>query len=163
MEIRYIRPTDDSFKISRIYEESWKYAYKGIIPQSYLESIPSGKWVSNLDDKNRNSLLLIEDNIFVGTSSFGSSRFENYNNYGEIVSVYLLPEYIGKGYGKLLMDAVIGELSKMNFKDIFLWVLEENHNARRFYEKYGFVISDNYLDDNIGGKALREIQYFYHI
>ena len=43
MEIRYITPTDDIMAISRIYEESWKYTYKGLIPQDYLESIPEGR------------------------------------------------------------------------------------------------------------------------
>ena len=39
MEIRYIDKNDDPFEISDIYEQSWKYAYKGIIPQEYLDSI----------------------------------------------------------------------------------------------------------------------------
>lgn len=32
MEIRYITSTDDRMAISKVYEESWKCAYKGIIP-----------------------------------------------------------------------------------------------------------------------------------
>lgn len=44
MEIRYMIPADDKMEISKIYEESWKYAYKGIIPQDYLDSIPKGRW-----------------------------------------------------------------------------------------------------------------------
>lgn len=44
MEIRFIAPTDDRSEISRVYEESWKFAYKGIVPQSYLDSIPEGRW-----------------------------------------------------------------------------------------------------------------------
>ena len=46
MEIRYITPADDRQEISKVYEESWKFAYKGIIPQDYLEGIPEGQWVS---------------------------------------------------------------------------------------------------------------------
>lgn len=42
MEIRYITHSDDRLAISKIYEESWKHAYKGIIPQEYLDSIPGG-------------------------------------------------------------------------------------------------------------------------
>lgn len=33
MEIRLLNDTDSREKISRIYEESWKYAYKGIVPE----------------------------------------------------------------------------------------------------------------------------------
>lgn len=49
LEIRYINQSDDRFAISHIYEESWKFAYKNIIPQSYLDNIPAGRFISNLD------------------------------------------------------------------------------------------------------------------
>lgn len=159
VEIRHIKQSDDRLAISRIYEESWKFAYKNIIPQSYLDSIPTGRWASNLDKEGMNTLVLIEDGMFIGTSSYCKSRFPDFSDFGEIVSFYFLPQYIGKGYGKLLLDAVIGELEQLGFNEIFLWVLEDNLRVRKFYEKAGFTLSGNYLDDNIGGKELREIQY----
>lgn len=161
MEIRHIRQSDDRFAISHIYEESWKFAYKNIIPQSYLESIPVGRWASNLDKEGMNNLVLIEDGMFVGTSCYCKSRFSDFSNWGEIVSIYFLPQYIGKGYGRLLLDVVVKELEQLGFDDIFLWVLEDNARARKFYEKAGFTPSGKYLDDNIGGKELREMQYCY--
>lgn len=159
MEIRHIQKNDDRAEISRIYEESWKSAYKDIIPQSYLQSIPAGHWASHLDSQGMNSLVMIEDGTFIGTSSYCQSRFLKFKGFGEIVSIYLLPSYVGKGYGTQLLDAVLGQMKGLRYKDVFLWVLEENHRARAFYENRGFKASGDYLDDNIGGKALREIQY----
>ncbi|MDE6530624.1 MAG: GNAT family N-acetyltransferase [Lachnospiraceae bacterium] len=161
MEIRHIQKSDDRLAISRIYEESWKFAYKDIIPESYLESIPAGCWASNIEKEGMNTLVLIEDGMFIGTSSYCKSRFSDFSDLGEIVSIYFLPQYIGKGYGKLLLDAVIEELGQLGFDEIFLWVLEDNLRARKFYEKAGFTPSGNYLNDNIGGKDLREMQYKY--
>lgn len=163
IEIRYIKPTDSRIAISKIYEESWKYAYNGIIPQDYLDSIPEGQWVSNLDNPSRKTLICIDDDCFIGTSSFGKSRFEKFSDWGEIISIYLLPDYLGKGYGKILLQAAISELEKMGYKNIFLWVLRENIRARCFYERFGFSRTDDYLDDNIGGKELQEIRYIYKI
>lgn len=163
MPYKYINGNIHRFAISHIYEECWKFAYKDIIPQCYLDSIPDGHWVSNLDKEGMNSLIMIENDIFIGTAGYCKSRFSDFDGFGEIVSIYLLPQYIGKGYGKKLVDAVINELSKLGYRDIFLWVLEENHRARKFYEKFGFVRSERYLDDNIGGKKLREVQYVYRI
>lgn len=71
MEIRYIIPTDDRMAISKLYEESWKCAYKGIIPQDYLDSIPKGRWSSNLDNPNWKTLICIDDGRIVGTSEQG--------------------------------------------------------------------------------------------
>ena len=97
MTIRIMTRYDNKFAISRVYEESWKYAYKNIIPQSFLDSISTGKWASNLDKNGRKTLIMLENNEIIGTSSFCKSRFSEFQGMGEIISIYLLPQYIGKG------------------------------------------------------------------
>lgn len=159
MQIRHITENDDRYAISHVYEESWKYSYKDIIPQSYLDSIPKGRWADAIDNPEMHSLIMLKDEKIIGTSSYCKSRLSDMEEYGEIVSIYLLPEYIGKGYGKLLFKSAVNELKKLGFNDIFLWVLDENHRARRFYEKEGFTLSGRYLEVNIGGKDLIEVQY----
>ncbi len=163
MEIRPLLASDDRFAVSRVYEESWKYAYQGILPQDFLDSIPAGRWAAGVDKADVHTLVMLEQGNIIGTSSFSDSRFSHMfldtEDYGEIISIYLLPAYIGKGYGKKLINAVLCQLSEMGFQNAFLWVLEENSRARRFYESCGFYQGSDYLDDNIGGKTVREIQY----
>jgi len=161
MEIRLINKNDDKKAISRIYEESWKTAYNGIIPQDYLESIPEGRWVNNLEKPEWNTMVCIENGSYIGTSSFCKSRFKEYPDEGEIISIYFLPEYWGKGYGKKLFEAVLDELKKLGFEAVFLWVLEDNIRARSFYESVGFKCTTDYRSDNIGGKNLKEVRYTY--
>ena len=139
MEIRYIRSSDNRNDISRIYEKSWKYAYKGIIPQDYLDAIPEGRWANHLDIPEWHTMVCLENGMYIGTSSFSRSRFEQYPDAGEVISIYLLPDYIGKGYGRKLLETVLGELKLQGFKEVFLWVLEDNLRARRFYEHIGFT------------------------
>ena len=161
--IRKINQSDSREEISNIYEQSWKYAYKGIIPQDYLDSIPKGHWCRAFDNPERYTLVMLDGDKIIGTSTYCKSRFKDYKDWGEIVSIYFLPEYMGKGYGKGLLKKAVDELKNMGFKKIFLWVLEENHRARHFYEKCGFKNSGEYYDDKIGGKQLRELQYVYCI
>ncbi len=160
MEIRYINPNDNPFEISKIYESSWKYAYKDIIPQEYLNSIPTGQWAAHISENGMKSLILTENGMKIGTASFCKSRWEKFNDFGEIVSIYFLPDYIGKGYGKLLLRKCIDELKRNGFCNVLLWVLEDNHSARKFYEKNGFICSEIFMEDNIGGKNIREVMYF---
>lgn len=160
MEIRYINKDDNLLEISKILECSWKYAYKNIIPQSYLNSIPAGQWANSIHKPGMHSLVLIESGRMIGAASFCKSRREKYSDYGEIVSIYFLPDFIGKGYGRLLLNKCIEELKKCGFGKILLWVLEDNHRARKFYEKNGFLCSGVSLEDTIGGKHVREILYF---
>lgn len=161
VEVRYKKSSDDPMTISDVYEQSWKYAYKDIIPQNYLDSIPKGKWASSIEKMD--NLVAGADGKIIGTLGFSESRWENYPGFGEIVSIYLLPEYIGKGYGKLLLDMAEKELKNKGFEKLLLWVLEENWNARKFYERNEFDLSSEVRDDNIGGRDLREVLYIKNL
>lgn len=157
MEIRLLRETDSRLEVSRIYEESWRFAYQGVIPQAYLDGIPAGLWARALD--GRDSLVLTEHGALVGTASVCPSRWPDWPGFGEVVSLYLLPEYMGRGYGGPLLEAAVETLAERGFRDMLLWVLEENRRARRFYEKHGFRPSGDYMEQEIGGKLLREVLY----
>lgn len=159
MKIRKLRPGDDLFAVSRVYEESWREVYRGLLPQEYLDSIPLGKWVPYLEQAGRESLLLLEEEKIVGTASCCASRTPELAGWGEIVSLYLLPEYWGNGWGKALLTAAVEQLESVGYQDFFLWVLEGNQRARAFYEHMGFRPSGAYAEDEIGGMPVREIQY----
>lgn len=53
LEIRYITKSDNRTAISKVYEESWKYAYKNIVPQDYLDRISQGQWASHIEQEDR--------------------------------------------------------------------------------------------------------------
>lgn len=163
MEIRLLRETDDRLEISRIYEESWKFAYRGIVPQAYLDAIPIGRWAMNRDQEGRRSLVLKEGGRLIGTVCTGPSRWPEYPDFGEIISLYLLPEFVGRGYGGPLLAAAVETLAGQGFRDVLLWVLEENRRARRFYEKHGFCPTGDFMEQEIGGKPLREALYCLRI
>lgn len=162
-EIRPVLNTDDWLAISNVYEQSWKYAYRGIIPDTWLARIPSGQWANGLKAPDRLSLVLLEDGKICGSSSYSHARMEEMKGYGEIISIYLLPEMLHKGYGYQLMQAVISELSDMGYQKVYLWVLEENKHARRFYERFGFVQNDRRQTDMYDGKEVAELMYVYEI
>jgi len=97
---------------------------------------------------------------YIGTSGVCPARDEKMSGWGEIMSIYLLPEYFGKGFGKPLMDNSISFLLTRGYANIYVWVLELNVMARRFYEKNGFVLSDK-KPNSIGGKDLVSVRYIY--
>lgn len=159
MEIRYITENDDFSAVHNIYEESWKFAYKGIIPQEWLESRPKERWGGNILKNGRTDIGVFIDGKIIGTACYCQSRWEKFKDFGEVVAIYLLPEYIGQGIGSALMERCINELAVLGYEKLLLWVLEENTRARKFYEKHGFTLTEEYMDDNIGGRDLREIMY----
>ena len=59
----------------------------------------------------------------------------------EICEFYVEPFFKGNGIGKELIQQVILEARVSKKSKIFLWVIEDNLSARRFYENNGFVAS----------------------
>jgi GNAT superfamily N-acetyltransferase len=54
-------------------------------------------------------------------------------------ALYLEPGDLRAGVGSALLGAALGRLRDAGHADVVLWVLEENHAARAFYERFGFV------------------------
>ena len=75
MEIRYVTPIDNPLDISEIYEKSWKYAYRNIIPTDYLDNIPAGHWANSINKAGMHSLVITENNRIIGTASFILNKF----------------------------------------------------------------------------------------
>lgn len=54
----------------------------------------------------------------------------------EFDALYVLPRWHGHGVGAALLD-----LAKAQSPDeLWLWVFQKNHQARRFYERHGFTL-----------------------
>lgn len=56
----------------------------------------------------------------------------------ELKRIYALPGWQGAGVGHRLMDAVIAEARARGAPSLYLCVYSINHNAQRFYARYGF-------------------------
>jgi ribosomal protein S18 acetylase RimI-like enzyme len=59
---------------------------------------------------------------------------------GEVYAIYADPPYWRTGVGHALMAAGVAALAEAGRGPIRLWVLDANDRARRFYERYGFVL-----------------------
>ena len=56
----------------------------------------------------------------------------------EICEFYVEPFFKRMGIGNVLMQGVIAEAKAAHKKRLFLWVIKDNFQARKFYEASGF-------------------------
>ncbi len=159
MEIRKVSPTDDVDALSRIYALSWKAAYQGIIPWKYLENLPENRWSATLKTSDWDSLVMLDEGEAIGTASICPARESAMEGWGELISIYLLPGHWGMGKGQLLLHNALEELRKQGYEKVYLWVLAKNARAIAFYEKNGFVATQDQLVMEIGGKELVDVRY----
>jgi len=151
---------------AKVHVLSWKAAYKGIVPDEYLDRLSvenrAERFRENYERIKENSFVAANDGEIIGVLAIHKSLDADRADCGEIEAVYLLPEYWGRGYGKQMMDFAIHKLNEWGFRDILLWVLEENLRARKFYEKCGFAPDGTKKETRIE-KPLVEIRYCLHI
>lgn len=162
LQIRYANMNDSSV-LGLIHSESWKVAYKGIVPDSVLDNMSVEKGEKKFYDSFINGLernvIAFKNNQAAGFMCLGKCRDEDLDSsYGEIWGIYLLPSFWRQGIGKELLQWGINDLRNKGYNKISLWVLEENINARKFYEKMGFV-HDGTVKELDFSKPLNEYRY----
>ena len=160
--IRWAR-VEDAEALGIIHVESWKTAYKNIMPDDFLNNISIEKrqkrFEQALANKTEEDAVIVNEDKVVGFICLGKARDEDLTEtYGEIWGIYLHPNQWRKGFGKELINWGIEELENRGYKKIVLWVLEENYKARSFYENMGFIQDGTFKEIKIG-KVLMEMRY----
>lgn len=153
----------DAYENALCHTMSWRSAYKGIVPDEYLNNISVEERAEKFryyinESKEYERYCAVYENKIIGILCIGKSRDEDKPDTGEIVAIYLIEEFWGKGYGRQMMNYATDKLKQMGYNEIILWVLEENSRARRFYEKCGFIFDGTKKEITIG-KPLIEIRY----
>lgn len=162
--IRKVLP-EDAYEYAACHIACWRSAYRGIITDEYLDSMSAEqeqraeRCRQLLNEPGDNEFYYAElDGKMIGRLVICKSRDEDKPDAGEIGAIYLLDAFWGKGYGRQMMDYAISALKRRGYQEIIVWVLEENHRARRFYEKCGFLFDGTKKEIEID-KPLVEIRY----
>lgn len=149
----------DTKGIIEVGTRTWITTYKGLMSDKILNDRINTmeerkKGLKNELKKNNNWYVAEVDNKVVGFVSYGKSRNEKYENYGEINAIYVLKEYQKLGIGKELFFKGIEELINLGFNDMILNVLEGNETIN-FYKHFdGEIIDKKY--DYFGDELIKE-------
>ncbi|HHY7015564.1 TPA: GNAT family N-acetyltransferase [Legionella pneumophila] len=156
----------DARAIAEIHVASWQKIYRSHIPDTVLDNLSISEreqqWRALINNKVK-IWLIEENNEIVGFVSICPSRDTdtNPNTCGEISAIYLNPNVWHQGLGKKLCRRALTELENMGFSEVILWVLQENELARKFYERMGFIETNNLKADQYDKDViLNEVRYF---
>ncbi|MET7749528.1 GNAT family N-acetyltransferase [Micromonospora sp. NPDC005367] len=147
-----IRPEepDDAEAIARVHVRGWQAGYADIMPDEVLGRLNVTAWAQRRRDlgtaapEHPFTTLLAEagDAGIVGFASFGPYRVDQDRtnldpSRGELLALYVDPAHWGDGTARALFAAACTGLTSLGFTGYRVWVLEENHRARRFYARAG--------------------------
>lgn len=165
-----IRPASiaDAAEIGAAHARSWQGAYRGLLPQEYLDRLDPAehaeRWqriLRNTDWPRSGVLIVTTEAGIPGFVAYGPTRDEGEDpaRTGEVRAIYLLPETWGTGLGRELMTAALENLAAAGYQDATLWVLDSNARARRFYANSGWAEDGITRRDDSYGFPINEVRY----
>jgi ribosomal protein S18 acetylase RimI-like enzyme len=164
-----VRPAveGDLSAIAEIRVRSWQAAYRGIVPQGYLDlmrpEMDADRRRAGLagpDDRRRDAIGAVAGQP-AGWVAYGPYRDDDApsRKSGEVYAIYVHPAHWRRGVGHALMRHAIAELRAAGLAPVLLWVLEDNDPARRFYEREGFRPDGQRHIFEVAGVRLPEVRY----
>ncbi|MCK9378872.1 MAG: GNAT family N-acetyltransferase [Candidatus Moranbacteria bacterium] len=144
--IKVQKPTKEDIKgIQQVFYKTWLATYPneevGVtredIKERFKYSLSENalsKRANEILDKSLDQLFIVaKDEAFV----VGVCKVKKNKNYNELEAIYVLPDYQGKGIGKILWNSAKGFFG--NKQNIIVSVATYNQQAINFYQKIGFV------------------------
>jgi GNAT superfamily N-acetyltransferase len=133
------------------------------MPDHYLSRVTANSreryYREALEKGSEKIAILIADDRPSGVLVAGGACDDDLDSsYGEIRSLYLVEDVWGKGCGTAFLGWGIERLAETGYRNVSLWVLEDNKRARSFYERYGFR-KDGTVKTITRGKELVQSRY----
>jgi GNAT superfamily N-acetyltransferase len=157
----------DARAIAEIVVTGWQIAYRGILPDEFLDSLHvdarEAAWREMLGrdaDGGTPAWVAECSGRVVGFVSSGPPRDEDVPRFGaEIYAIYVLPQSWRQGLGSELLETAVEHWQGGGAQTLVLWVFEANERARSFYEAMGWRPDGARQELVLGGTAAFEVRY----
>jgi ribosomal protein S18 acetylase RimI-like enzyme len=150
--------------VARVHIETWRSAYRGIVPQAFLDTLSVQRRARNYtfdasgpDDPL--TWIALDQGTVVGFVTITGPKKDDPVGTGEVAALYVASERWRSGVGSLLLHKAEILLRDSGATSARLWVLEDNERGRRFYEAQGWRFDGGEQTIEIGGEAVVEVRY----
>jgi ribosomal protein S18 acetylase RimI-like enzyme len=136
---------DDAPAIARAHVDSWRSAYRGLLPDDRLARLDhlhmAKRFRETIATGSEDIYVAEETGTITGFLAVGPCRDRDTDQESarEIYALYLSPQFWRRGIGRGLCEKAEEILKSQGCSKALLWVFEDNRRARRFYEAMGFT------------------------
>jgi GNAT superfamily N-acetyltransferase len=140
-----VRPLADADidPVAALHVRAWRAGYAGIVPADVLAALDPAAFAARRREQAGAAgvhTVVAEDGAGIaGFASYGPYRGGGDQGCGELYAIYVDVDRWGAGTGRALLAAARAGLAAAGHGRLVLWVLEENHRGRRFYERAGLA------------------------
>jgi GNAT superfamily N-acetyltransferase len=133
----------DAPDMAEVHMRSWEAAYKDIIPEEYIREKNATRpemWQKKLAEGQYPHRVIQINGKTVGNMCVAPPQDDDLDEtYYELHGIYLHPDYFRQGIGTQAMEFALDIARSIGKKHMTVWVLAENINSIKFYEKCGFI------------------------
>ena len=147
VQIRKVQIGDEK-SLAYIQTESWKAAFKKIVPTDLLLECTQmeraiAMYKRLLEEQKGNGYILEVDGTPHCIAYWDATREKDMTGFAELICIHSLKDGWHKGFGSLMMKQILDDVKDAGYSKIMLWVFDNNIPAIKFYEKHGFIASGN--------------------
>jgi hypothetical protein len=156
----------DASRIAKLHAASWRSAYRGILTDVFLNGPVEDErlqvWKERFSTSSKPMfVLIVESNrqsiglicVFPEADATCGSFVDN---------LHVVPSFTGRGIGRHLLSIAASRLlADGHSSGVFLWVLEKNERACRFYEQVHGIHTDSAVHLMPDGQSLPARRYHW--
>jgi len=146
MNVTYRRAcVEDASAIDQVFRTSFAdtfaHLYRPEDLEAFLAKFTVDAWKTELADEQFVFQLAEADCQPIGFVKLGPPELpiDADEPWIELRQLYVMNEWRGAGAARALMDWALEEGKARGVREMYLTVYTDNHRARRFYDRYGFV------------------------
>ncbi|MFI4974255.1 MAG: GNAT family N-acetyltransferase [Caulobacterales bacterium] len=135
----------DAAGLGRVHVKSWREAYPGLLPQSYLNAmrpeLHARRFYKELIRPKPGDVVLLAEGADgpVGYCAGALLKADDRLAGSEVFTLYVLRHAQRAGVGRALLRGAARVFRAQRAHSAVIWVLSRNLKARRFYEYLGGV------------------------
>jgi RimJ/RimL family protein N-acetyltransferase len=154
---------EDALVCASIHVASWRAAYRGMLPDEYLDTLsPADRlpaWEQMLKDSPPRTHTMVVADDSGAVCGFARIRPTEAEPVAELAGIYVDPSSWGQGLGRKLLDAFVDRAKRDSYQEAVLWVHPLNERARRFYEMAGWFDDGVERQETVWGLEVPERRY----
>jgi ribosomal protein S18 acetylase RimI-like enzyme len=144
----------DAARIAALHAASWQVAYRGILPDAYLDHECAAErqryWHARLVAPQPGGFVMLAEQAdallaFLAVWPDPDGRYD-----ALLDNLHVAPEARGRGLGRTLLGAAAARLQAQRRRSLTLWVFDANIAALDFYRRLGAEVVERGLDEFAG-------------
>ena len=157
----------DVAAIAKLHAESWRSVYRGVLSEDYLENRVHrdrlAVWQERFVTTRRKLMFVMvaeENSALVGFACVFPEENATFGSF--LDNLHVSPELTGRGIGRRLLSESANRLvTRRSCVGLYLWVVEQNYRARRFYERAGAEIAGSILNTMPDGQRIIALRCYW--